>query len=68
MRKAPDRQGTERVEPCPPEKATPIQSGLRHFGMIWKIKEIVLSDSRLDNKYYDVKGKNKVEQRQEEHW
>ena len=34
MRKAPNRQGPERVEPCPPEKVEPIRSALRHFGMI----------------------------------
>jgi len=34
MRKAPNRQGAERVEPCPPGKVEPIRSALRHFGMI----------------------------------
>jgi hypothetical protein len=34
MRKAPNRQGVERVEPCPPEKMESIRSALRHFGMI----------------------------------
>jgi len=34
MRKAPNRQGAERVEPRPPAKDKPIRSALRHFGMI----------------------------------
>jgi hypothetical protein len=34
MRKAPNRQGAERVEPCPPEKVEPILTAFRHFGMI----------------------------------
>jgi hypothetical protein len=34
MRKAPNRKGTERVEPCPPGKVELIRSALRHFGMI----------------------------------
>ncbi len=34
MRKAPNRQGAELVEPCPPEKVEPVRSALRHFGMI----------------------------------
>ena len=36
MRAAPNRQGEERVEPCPPEKVEPIRAALRHFGMIRK--------------------------------
>ena len=34
MRKAPNRQGTARVEPCPLNKVEPIRSALRHFVMI----------------------------------
>ena len=34
MRKAPNRQGAERLNPCPEEKAEPIRSAMRHFGMI----------------------------------
>jgi hypothetical protein len=34
MRKAPNRQGAERVEPYPPKKVEPIRAALRHFGMI----------------------------------
>jgi len=34
MRKAPNRQGVERVEPCPPEKMEFIRAALSHFGMI----------------------------------
>jgi hypothetical protein len=34
MRKAPNRKGAERVEPCPLNKIKPIQSALRHFEMI----------------------------------
>jgi hypothetical protein len=34
MRKAPNRQGLDRVEPCPPNKIAPIREALRHFGMI----------------------------------
>jgi hypothetical protein len=34
MRKAPNRQGVERVEPSPPGKVEPIMSALRHFGII----------------------------------
>jgi hypothetical protein len=34
MRKAPNRMGTERVKPCPPEKVESIRAALRHFGMI----------------------------------
>jgi len=34
MRKAPNRQGAARVEPCPPGKVEPIRSALRYFGMI----------------------------------
>jgi hypothetical protein len=34
MRKAPNRQGAVRVEPCPLEKVDAIQSALRNFGMI----------------------------------
>jgi hypothetical protein len=29
-----NRQGAERVEPCPPEKVELIRSALRYFGMI----------------------------------
>jgi hypothetical protein len=34
MRKAPNRIGTERVKPCPPEKVESIKAALRNFGMI----------------------------------
>lgn len=34
MRKAPNRQGTARVYPCPPDKIGPIRAALLHFGMI----------------------------------
>ncbi len=34
MRKAPNRQGTERKSPCPAEKVEPIRAALRHFGMM----------------------------------
>lgn len=34
MRKAPNRQGVERVKPCPPDKVKSIRATLRHFGMI----------------------------------
>jgi hypothetical protein len=34
MREAPNRQGIERVKPCPPEKVEPIRSAFRHFGML----------------------------------
>lgn len=34
MRKAPNRQGAERVKPCPPGKVAPIQAALRYFGML----------------------------------
>ncbi len=34
LRKAPNRKGTERIKPCPPEKVEPIRAALRHFGMI----------------------------------
>jgi hypothetical protein len=34
MRKAPNRQGVERVEPCPPGRVESIRAALRHFGMI----------------------------------
>lgn len=34
MRKAPNRQGVERVAPCPDSKIEPIREALRHFGMI----------------------------------
>lgn len=34
MRKAPNRQGAERVVPCPQEKVAPIRAALKHFGMI----------------------------------
>jgi hypothetical protein len=34
MRNAPNRQGPERVAPCPPEKVEPIRSALIHFGVI----------------------------------
>jgi hypothetical protein len=33
MRKAPNRYGVERVEPCPLNKTEPIRSALQHFGM-----------------------------------
>jgi len=34
VRQAPNRQGAERVAPCPPERVEPIRAALRHFGMI----------------------------------
>jgi hypothetical protein len=34
MRKAPNRQGAEQVEPCSPEKVESIRAALRHFGTI----------------------------------
>jgi hypothetical protein len=34
MRKASNRQGAVRVEPCPLFKVDPIRSALRHFRMI----------------------------------
>ena len=34
MRIAPNRQGAERLYPCPPEKVQSIRAALRHFGMI----------------------------------
>lgn len=34
MRKAPNRQGAERVKPCPPKKVGSIRAALHHFGMI----------------------------------
>lgn len=34
LRKAPNRQGNERVKPCPPERVEPIRAALRNFGMI----------------------------------
>jgi len=34
MRKAPNRIGSERLYPCPPEKEESIHAALRHFGMI----------------------------------
>ncbi len=34
MRKAPNRKGVERVEPCPPDKRESIRAALCHFGMI----------------------------------
>ncbi len=33
-RKAHNRLGAERVEPCPPAKVEPIGLALKHFGMI----------------------------------
>ena len=32
--KAHNRQGKDRMRPCPPEKVEPIQTAFRHFGMI----------------------------------
>jgi len=34
MRKAPNRKGSERVYPCPPEKEKAVRAALRHFGML----------------------------------
>jgi hypothetical protein len=34
MRQAPNRQGQERIYPCPKEKFEPIQKALKHFEMI----------------------------------
>lgn len=34
IRRAPNRQGPERVEPCPPQKQGHIQEALDHFGML----------------------------------
>lgn len=31
---APNRQGEERVEPCPPEKRAAIRDAMRHYGML----------------------------------
>jgi hypothetical protein len=31
---APNRQGEERVEPCPSDKIAAIAQALRHFGML----------------------------------
>ncbi|MGA9058857.1 MAG: hypothetical protein WB763_20375 [Terriglobia bacterium] len=31
---APNRQGEERVEPCPPEKRPAIKKAFQHFGML----------------------------------
>jgi hypothetical protein len=31
---APDRQGEEPIEPCPPEKRPAIKKSLHHFGML----------------------------------
>jgi hypothetical protein len=33
-RKAPNRQGSERVVPCPPEKQPTIKKAFQHFGML----------------------------------
>ena len=34
MRKAPNRQGDERVNPCPEKKIELIRAAFRHFDMI----------------------------------
>lgn len=34
LREAPNRQGEERVEPCPPEVLPAITDAFRHFGML----------------------------------
>jgi hypothetical protein len=34
VHKAPNRQGAERIYPCPPEKIEPIRAAMCHFGMI----------------------------------
>ncbi len=34
MRRAPNRRGLERANPCPHEKVEPIRTALRHFGML----------------------------------
>jgi hypothetical protein len=34
VRRAPNRQGEDRMVPCPPGKVKPIQAALIHFGMI----------------------------------
>jgi len=34
IRQAYNRQGEERVYPCPSEKIEPIRSAMKHFGMI----------------------------------
>ena len=34
VKRAPNRQGTGRMVPCPPEKRTAIKGAFRHFGMI----------------------------------
>jgi hypothetical protein len=31
---APNRQGNERVKPCPPERRTAIKKAFEHFGML----------------------------------
>lgn len=33
-RKAANRQGSERVKPCPPEKRAAIEAAFRHFGLL----------------------------------
>ena len=33
-RDAPNRQGEQRVQPCPPEKQAAIEEALGHFGML----------------------------------
>jgi hypothetical protein len=32
--RAPNRRGSQREEPCPPDKKAPIDLAFRHFGMI----------------------------------
>ena len=33
-RTAPNRQGTQRAYPCPPDKRKAIESSFKHFGLI----------------------------------
>jgi 23S rRNA (uracil1939-C5)-methyltransferase len=34
LREAANRRGTERLDPCPPDKRTAIIQAFRHFGMV----------------------------------
>ncbi len=34
VRRAHNRQGSRRVNPCPPDKQVPIREALNHFGML----------------------------------